>query len=369
MPMEEYKPGDRVMHTVFGLGTVVERVNADVIVVMYSQAVRKRLSVKHAPLSRPTREEEDSLAPGGKAYQEWLDKTFVLEGEEVRHYLGSHWSPFYDDVLTVVKRFPEILPKSLLQISFAEDRPPLRFLPPEWPRATYSCWPLRRYGITFVTTKEAEGERLLLVSFFPFDHEGIQQELVIEKVHVWKSGVEAQIECGLGGASITFFDSLFAENRGWYEAGKPCQFILSAFAYECRAVGDQVLQAFNPKLTREFKEQHPEIASEWPEGDTIPVHTKETAGLLPVSKWDRDDYWFRGPVKSIKEMEMLDQPAWRIRATVLRNLDDDREIDLDIIVTRKVWGAASPPQPGDDIEGTCWLQGYLWHPGIELLGR
>jgi hypothetical protein len=134
-------------------------------------------------------------------------------------------------------------------------------------------------------------------------------------------------------------------------------------------VGDQVLQAFNPKLTREFKEQHPEIASEWPEGDTIPVHTKETAGLLPVSKWDRDDYWFRGPVKSIKEMEMLDQPAWRIRATVLRNLDDDREIDLDIIVTRKVWGAASPPQPGDDIEGTCWLQGYLWHPGIELLGR
>jgi hypothetical protein len=366
--MEEYKPGDRVMHQVFGLGTVLERESADVIVVIFSQAGRKRLSVKHAPLSCPTSEVEDALTPGGKAYQKWLDETFVFEGEEAKHYLGSHWSSFYDDVLPVMRRLPDILPRSLLQLSYAEAHSPLRTLPSEWPKATYRSWPLRRYGITFVTTKEPEGERLLLVSFFPFDHEGIQQELVIEKVHVWKSGVDAQIECNLGGASITFFDTLYAENRGWYEAGKPYQFILSAFAYQCRAAEDQVVQMSNPNPTEEFKARHPEIASEWPEGDTIPVHTKGMASLIPVSGWDRDDYRFRGPVKAIKEMEMLDQPAWRIRTTVLRELDDGREADLDIIVTRKVWGDAPPPQPGDDIEGTLWLQGHLWYPGIELPG-
>lgn len=366
--MEEYEPGDRVMHPMFGPGIVEKRENADVIVVKFSRVGRKRLSVKHAPLSRPTDGIDESLTPDTRAYQEWLDKTFAPEGEDARHYLGSHWDPFYDDVLTVVKRFPDILPKSLLQLPYAESRPPLRSLPPEWPTARHLSWPIRLHGIAFVVTKRARSGNPEVVSFFPFDHDGILHELVIEKVHVWKSGVEAQIECHLGDSSLTFFDTLFAPNRGWYESGAPCQFILSAFAYKCRAAEDQIIQTFNPKLTEEFKAQHPEIASKWPEGGTIPVHTKGAVGLLPVLEWDRDDYYFRGPVRSVKEMEMLDQPAWRIRATVLRTLDDDRDIDLDIIVTRKVWGAASPPRPGDDIEGALWLQGYLWYPGTELLG-
>ncbi|TLD41122.1 MAG: hypothetical protein JETT_2643 [Candidatus Jettenia ecosi] len=43
-------------------------------------------------------------------------------------------------------------------------------------------------------------------------------------------------------------------------------------------------------------------------------------------------------------------------------ISDDNEFDLDIIVTEKVWGNKPPPQIGDDIEGTLWLQGYLWYP-------
>ena len=86
------------------------------------------------------------------------------------------------------------------------------------------------------------------------------------------------------------------------------------------------------------------------------------AALVPISEWDSDDYQFRGPVKSVKEIEMLGQTGWKVRATLLRHLSDDSESDLDIIITSKVWKDKSPPQIGDDIEGTLWLQGYLWYP-------
>jgi hypothetical protein len=363
MTMEEFKPGDRVFHKTFGLGTVVERESADVIVVIFPQAGRKRLSVKHAPLTRPTDEQADALMPGGTAYQKWIEETFVFEGEEEKHYLGTHWRPFFDDARAIVDRLPEILPKSLLQLSYAEVYPPLRAIPPHWPTATYRSWPIRRSGITLVTTKDTAGGVARLSSMFPFDTDGIQTELVIEKVRVWSSGVEAQIECDVGGASIAFFDTLFAENRGWYEAGKTYQFILGAFAYICRPAPNRVLQAFNPKLTEEIKSQHPDIAATWPKGDTIPVHTKGMASLIPAPEMDIDEFWFHGPVTSIEDMEILGQPVWRIRTTVLRELEHGRDQDISIIVTRKVWGDAPPLQPGDDIEGTCWLQGSLWCPG------
>ena len=86
---------------------------------------------------------------------------------------------------------------------------------------------------------------------------------------------------------------------------------------------------------------------------------------MPVREWDRDDYSFHAPIRRVEEIDMLDQPGWRVRATIMRSLDDDRDIDLDIVVMRKVWETASPPTVGEDIEGTLWLQGRLWHPGPE----
>ncbi len=84
--------------------------------------------------------------------------------------------------------------------------------------------------------------------------------------------------------------------------------------------------------------------------------------LLPIDEWDRDDYRFHGPVKSVKAVEMLDQAGWMVRASVMRGLEDERDVDLDILVTRRVLGDGAPPAIGQDIEGCLWLQGYLWYP-------
>ena len=317
--------------------------------------------LEFAHLRRPGTESADTLSPANMASHNWMNDTFVFEDGTTEHYLGSHWNPFYDDSATALNRLPEILQKALLQVSYSDGRPSNQLIPEDWPRAFYLVWPLRVHGLSAVVIPAKDTNHL--VSVFPFDAEGCQQRLTVEKVHVWQSGVEAQIECGFGAAKLTFFDTLYASNRGWYEAGKSCQFILSGIAYQSRQAEDQILQAWNPKQSEQFRELAPEWAADLPDGETMPIHTKGMALFLPINKWDRDDYSFRGPIKSVKEVKILDQPCLKARVTVLRDIDnDDRELDIDIIVTRKVWGDAPPPRVGEDMEGALWLQGYLWYP-------
>ncbi len=49
--------------------------------------------------------------------------------------------------------------------------------------------------------------------------------------------------------------------------------------------------------------------------------------------------------------------------TVLRGLaDGESDMDLTILVTRRVWRGDQPPVVGMEIEGSLWLQGRLWMP-------
>lgn len=293
---------------------------------------------------------------------DWLTETFVFEEEESKHYLGSHWDPFFADATVILCRLKEILPASLGQVSYSEFRPSPHSVPTDWPKADYWVWPIRPRGISVVVKHEPEGKSL--VAAFPFDSEGVQHELVLQKVHVWESGVEAQIECDFGPTSVCFFDTLYVANRDWYETEKTYQFVLTGIAYDCRRAENQILQARNPKQSERFRELVPERAAELPDTETIPLHTKGMAMFMSRDNWDRDDYLFHGPIKSVDEITILDQKGWKVCVTVLRDIDNgDRDMDLDIIVTQKAWGASSPPQVGEDMEGSLWLQGYLWWVG------
>ena len=362
--MDKYEVGERVIHQNFGLGTVVTQEVNETVEVEFEKRGMKRLSLKFAPLRRAAETDMEELRPGGRTYQKWINETFSLEEGGAKHYLGSHWSPFFDDSRTIIERLPEILPKALLQVSYSENHHSLRSCPSQWPDATHYAWPLRSRGLMAVSRIIQVENVLRLSSFFPFDSEGSQHQLVLEKVHVWESELEAQVECTFGPTSITFFDTLYAANRNWYETGKAYQFVLTGIAYDCKKAEDQVFQAPNPHFPDGYLKSHPEIAEQWPQGDTIPVHTRGMAAFFPIEQWDKDDYSFRGPIKSVKNETILDQPCWKVRVTVLRDIDHgDQDLDLEILVTQKVWGGSSPPQVGDDMEGAIWLQGYLWWVG------
>lgn len=288
----------------------------------------------------------------------WLN-TFEFE-KDGDHVFGSRWEPFDDNARDFVDRLPHILPEAGAREGYADFYPAPRQCPPHWPRIAYLGWPEGRQGVLLALKLSEQAN--VLVSMFPYWRDGVEHGVTLKKVIVWQGEAEAQISCSLGDASVTFFDVLYGANRAWYRSGDEYQFILTGIAYHGREAGDEIFDMSNEKLGEIMRD----IARREGDDPDAPgfaqIHTRGMAALLPIPEWDVDDYHFRGPIKEVNEIEMLGQPAWLVRATLLRGIADDDEFDFNIVVTRKIWESDEPPRPGQDIEGAMWLQGYLWSP-------
>lgn len=203
------------------------------------------------------------------------------------------------------------------------------------------------------------GEPIAFGTEFPMCLHGSQHRLRLEQIYVWDNGIEAQIECSLGPASITFYDTDFVNNQEWYAEHAEHEFLLIGIAYDAA-----------PSVSHEFIMERDEEyfeAMQWLTGqDCRPEDGSMTelysmdgmASLLPLGQLDRDDYQFCGPIQTIRREVMLGQPVWRMRVTVLREAESD--MNLDIIVTQRVWRGTQEPQVGDNIQGVLWLQGRMW---------
>ena len=294
--------------------------------------------------------------------EEWRrlqNETFTKEPPATKHFYGAHWPPFMADSIVIIKQFPDIIGKSVLAKGFADDarHAPPYAAPENWPTGFYLAWP--KHGRGLLLEIQPQSDKNTLETFFPYVGVGDSSEhtLTLERVIVCENGLEAQIEATLGGAAIYFYDTLFSRNRGWYIAGKQYQFALAGIAYACARAKDEIIKtSFNPKMAEALKDI-PAWSKAIAAGE-MELHTEGMALFVPVKDWDKDEYEFRGTIKAVTPLEMLEQRCWRIRTTVIRD-GDNADIDLDIIVTQKVWGDNIPPSVGEDIKGTLWLQGEL----------
>lgn len=104
-----------------------------------------------------------------------------------------------------------------------------------------------------------------------------------------------------------------------------------------------------------WQRAHAEIAA----GEEAYIGLEGSSIFLPLADWDRDDYEFRGPVRSVTAFSgWLGQSGWKVRVSVMRF--ENESADLDVFVTERAWAGAEPPRVGQDIEGSLWLQGHLW---------
>ncbi len=287
----------------------------------------------------------------------WPESTFILEGPEVKHYPASHWDAFYDDPQPIVKKLPEIVKSAELWIGGVNRETP-HSLPEQWTQGKVLAWPNHRQGIMTVLRK---GNPNSLEDIYPFITDSGQHTLIIRRVNVWDNGVEAQIEAEFENSEITFFDIAYMKHRLWYEAGKSYEFILSGIAY-----------AAQPAKIMEMKIKHNPDDIAWQKllaersGNPAPdehsiLNLRGMAMFMPIDEWDADDYRFRGPVKSVREIDsdIFGQQGWFVNVSVMRFGGQD--INLDILITGRAWQTSGPPCVGQDIEGSLWLQGYLWH--------
>ena len=317
------------------------------------QALFKKEDLDRPPINCNEADSEDaSLLP-------WPQSTFEMEGEGecFEHYPGSHWSPFADDVAEIMKRLPELLKKASEKTTLGLLLKPERELPEDWEKGVVLAWPSAQNGIAMaIRITPVQNE---LIGIFPFIQHGSQHSLTVEKVRIWEDGLTAQIEALWCNVPLTFFDIDFVTNRGWYESGHVQEFLLTGFAYNA-----QPSEIFELPITHDadFVAWQNQLAEE---KDTEIVQKTETlrlkgmAMLLPLSDGDSDEYSFRGETIAVERFtDFLEQDGWFVRVRVIKETSDN--LDLNICITEKVWEGKTPPQIGNDIEGSIWLQGHLW---------
>lgn len=314
------------------------------------QALFKKDDLNKLPL------DYDTAAAEGKTDLPWPQSTFIPDGEAEEHYLGAHWQPFVDDTGEILAKLPEYLKSAREKNALGLLLKPERALPEDWTKGFALAWPSVQEGLA-IGIRIAAGAHEI-VSVFPFTRGGSQHQLTVKKVRVWEDGLTAQIDALFGNAVLTFFDTDFVANRGWYEAGRSQEFLLTGLAYSARPAeffeisithSPDEIAWFNQLPKTEGRELMPE--------ETLSL--RGTAILLPLNDGDRDEYSFRGEVLQADPFsDFLGQDGWRVRVRVLRDTPDD--LDLEIRITERVWEGAQPPRVGDDIKGTLWLQGFLW---------
>lgn len=283
----------------------------------------------------------------------WPESTFSWESEDRQHYCGSHWDPFYESPDEMLRSLPGLIPESMPYGGFGDTYPGPRKVPESWCKGMYVCWPNARQGL--MATLRVSVKQLELVSVSPYTEFGPQVGIEVERVHVWSSGAEAQVEGLWAGVPVSFFDLTFLSSRCWYESGRRADFILTGIAYNA-----------SPSSAEDLVLGRDSALAGWLQGGAdadlgpeLRIGMDGSIIFLPVDEWDRDDYSFRGPVRRVTAFSAwLGQAGWRARVCVMQL--DNMDAELDVYLTGRAWTGTEPPQVGDDIEGTLWLQGRLW---------
>ena len=283
----------------------------------------------------------------------WPDGTFVWEDDDQEHYCGSHWDPFFDKPDEMFGMLPEIVPASVPLTTFGDIYSGPHDIPEDWVTGGHLCWPNANQGL--VATLCATEDAAELMNISPFAGVGVQVGIEIDKVHVWTSGAEAQVEGAWGEAAVSFFDLAFLHNRSWYETGKRCEFIVAGIAYEAGPARVDKLALAPESRLADWQRASGGLSEE----EAAFVSLEGSRIFLPVTDWDRDDYRFRGPVRDVTAFDQwLGQSGWRLRVGVMEF--EGENADLDVFVTERAWHGDEPPRIGQDIDGRLWLQGRLW---------
>ena len=346
---------DRVEHWRFGMGTVRELPGGNRAVVDFDAAGRKTLDLELARLKFVLPELERERIEQDAALQQ---ETFAQEGVEKEHFPGSHWSALGVEVETVLRNLPDLLAQAHLLNPLGVVAK--HVLSDIEPKGLSLIWPDERRGVVVPLAIGEEQHEVMGV--FPWVGDGIQHEVFLQKVHVWSSGLEGQVSGMLGDMSVDFFDVGYAMCRGVYRTGRTYQFALAGLAYSCEVVKEpEPVFITAPEAVAATRR-----AFGQDENDTSPIRieTKGMAALVGITKYDRDEYEFHGPVKEVASCEFLGQKLWRLRVTVLRSLEDDSERDLAVFVNERHFAQGGPPTLGDDVRGVLWLHGLLmWEGG------
>lgn len=293
--------------------------------------------------------------------QEIRKQTFEYQDNQ-EHYMGSHWDSFYEEgeFDNIIGKVLSVLNKSMLlegykkeELSFGYDS--------SWEIGFTQLVPSNnQQGFCVVQKVDKENEEINVMSMFPYFDYGQKYELNLEKVFVWSNGLEGQVEVDLGFTTLTFYDTYFNNHKEYYLVDKKYKFKIFGICYECGIPTENELKV-------DMKPEVLESIGKDPKDTLQTFNLKGMTSFFPILEWDRDDFSFRGVIEEVFEVEtVFGRKGWICRTKVLRSgFEEDNEYSIDILVTDLIWKTIVPPQVGDDIEGSVWLQGRMIEPLFE----
>lgn len=170
-----------------------------------------------------------------------------------------------------------------------------------------------------------------VVTAFPVG-DGVVRECAFVEAVEWANGVEAQLSLDCRGSRLAVFDTgYFFREPDWYEPGTTYRTDLAAFAYDLGPAAEA---------------DHDGI--EDPEADV--------AAYLRFDGGDVDDYVFRTRIGAVEDHAFRGRTVYRIRAPLFR--DDGEDVEIAFYAAEGMIDGYRP-EPGDDVEGVCWLQGRV----------
>jgi len=285
----------------------------------------------------------------------------VEETEKVGH--GDHWRIFSSDTKELFKSIlPAYFEKGQLVGGTNVNSVPAECIETD-PLGVILCWPDCQKGIMGVSEVRQAEKALRFATAFPFFADGISHEFILEGIQLWPNHLEAWLEVSFADmVDITFFDTMFAQNRYKYCKGTKYNFKMSAMAYHFVTVEAKQMIIDNPEtisiLHRRFEDLEDRLSTE-----SVTVETQGMSALFDLEGRAPDNYSFRGPLKELVECpeKVFDNKIWR--AVVTAVCPDGNELDLPIYITEEVLRGQPVPKVGEDCGGTFWLQGYLAEEG------
>jgi hypothetical protein len=208
--------------------------------------------------------------------------------------------------------------------------------------------------------------KFYLHSAFPWLAVGAPARLKLYGADANHFGLEAFINAGVAdGPSVSFFDPLYALNKGKYRVGSEHQFTLAALSLDLRPAPPERVRIANPETVAAMREaERAATGQAWSPLGYVEVDASHTRILTRVAEDASDYYIFQGPVRAIRSAAFLDRPFLIFRTAVLDRDGDD--LAVDIYLDRARLHSRNVPAIGDMVSGTLWLQGCLTENGAGL---
>jgi hypothetical protein len=220
------------------------------------------------------------------------------------------------------------------------------------------AWPQESPIRAAVVMRGEEGGKLAPATATPL-LEGAPNDMTIEDLHPWSSGVEANVgACRNEGALPLWFYTpfYFRDREALMTPGVRHTFMLAGLAYGVRrALLDDMSITDGPRFevwAEKWLEDNPDKARL----DVPPLRISLHGACVLVPSPQYTVYQLRAPILSLEECALSGEKVYILRLAF--GLDTPEPLDLPLYASARVCKNYVPKE-GDEIDAIMWLQGRL----------